>query len=254
MPAVRAALLDVGGIFHLPDHDHVIGAFARAEVTVDAAVLDRAHYAGTTGFPMDYTGELPWDEMWAAYLEAYADECGVPDDRRADTLEHLHQEFTTAALWTRLVPGSAEALRALDATGVAIGIVSNADGSVAERLRQQEVLQVGPGLGVQVETVIDSGVVGVTKPDPRIFHLALDALGVQPDDAIYVGDMPAIDVVGARKAGIRPVLMDPYGLHNGIDCERVTSLHDVAALVTDGLQDPRQTEPPQSTTDGGMRR
>ena len=46
MPAPKAVLLDVGGIFHLPDHDRIVGAFERASVTVSPDVLDRAHYAG----------------------------------------------------------------------------------------------------------------------------------------------------------------------------------------------------------------
>jgi putative hydrolase of the HAD superfamily len=231
MPGIEAVLLDVGGVFHLPDHDHVVGAFARAGVAVDAALLDRAHYAGAARFTLDYDGELDWKTMWAAYLDAYTRACGVPDDERGDAVEHLQAEFAVAALWSRVIPGSAEALRALAATGVTLGVVSNADGSVAERLRGQEVLQVGPGPGVQVGAVIDSGAVGVQKPDPRIFHLALDALDVRPEHALYVGDMPAIDVIGARKAGIRPVLMDPFGFQAGVGCDRIAGLTEVAALL-----------------------
>ena len=59
-----------------------------------------------------------------------------------------------------------------------LGVVSNADGLIAERLRAQEILQVGPGMGVPVECVIDSGVVGVMKPDARIFEIALTAMGL----------------------------------------------------------------------------
>ena len=62
-----------------------------------------------------------------------------------------------------------------------LGIISNADGLIGERLRTLEILQVGPGLGVEVECVIDSGAVGVMKPDPRIFTMALDAMGIDAD-------------------------------------------------------------------------
>ena len=145
---------------------------------------------------------------------------------------HLDSEFAVGDLWGRVIPGSVDGLRALVATGVRVGIISNADGTVAERLAAQEVLQVGPGLGVDVECVIDSGAVGVSKPDPRIFHMALEAMGVDADDAWYVGDMPAIDVVGARNAGLWPIVMDPFGFQPGVDYARVTSLFDVAELVS----------------------
>ena len=93
-------------------------------------------------------------------------------------------------------------------------------------------LKVGPGIGVEVECLIDSGVVGVSKPDPKIFHLALDVIGVEAADAWYVGDMPGIDVVGARAAGMWPIVMDTYGYNEGADFARVTSLQEVANLIT----------------------
>jgi putative hydrolase of the HAD superfamily len=232
-PTPAAVLLDVGGIFHLPSHEHVLGACRRGGFEAEAARLDRAHYCGTTAFHTDYTGELPWSEMWGEYLVRYIRELGVGDDLRADVIEHLQQEFTAGGLWSRIIPGSVDDLRVLAATGVRLGVVSNAEGTVAVQLREGEVLQVGPGVGVEVDCVIDSGEVGVLKPDPRIFAIALDAMGLQPGQVWYVGDMPGIDVVGARAAGIRPLVIDPFGLHGGHDYDTVASLREVAKLVTE---------------------
>ena len=231
MSPLAAVLLDVGGIFHLPSHEHVLGACGRAGFTADADRLDRAHYRGVTAFHTEYTGELPWSEMWGGYLERYVDEIGAPADVRADVIEHLQQEFTAGGLWSRVIPGSLDDLRTLAATGVRLGVISNADGTVAVRLREQEVLQVGSGVGVPVECVIDSGDVGVLKPDPRIFKIALDALGITADEAWYVGDMPGIDVVGARAAGINPFVMDPYGFLGGNGYDTITTLRDLAARI-----------------------
>ena len=231
MPRIEAVLLDVGGIFHLPSHEHVAGACRRAGFEPDVDLLDRAHYRGTTAFHVDYTGELPWAELWDGYLSEYVRELDVPDDLRADVLEHLHAEFAVAAMWSRVIPGSVDDLRVLAATGVRLGVISNADGTVALRLREQEVLQVGPGIGVPVACVIDSGEVGVLKPDPRIFTIALDAMGLHPEQAWYIGDMPGIDVVGARAASIHPFVIDPYGFHDSRDYDTVASLRDVAKLV-----------------------
>ncbi len=66
------------------------------------------------------------------------------------------------------------------------------------------------------------------KPDPAIFEAALGLIGLEPGDVWYGGDMPAIDVVGARRAGIRPVLMDPLGLHHDADHDRGGSLEELA--------------------------
>ncbi|MGZ8734158.1 MAG: HAD family hydrolase [Acidimicrobiia bacterium] len=232
---IDTLLLDVGGVFLLPSHGPIVGALERAEIPVDAARLDRAHYAGAASYPVDVLDvvddEAPLDEFWRAYLTAFISECGVPSDRTEQAIEHLGSEFATDGLWKRIAPGSVDALRTIDATGIRMGIVSNAGGTMDARLRDLEILQVGPGVGVEVGTLIDSGAVGVEKPDPRIFRLALDALDADPDHTAYVGDMPLFDVVGARRAGLRPLLMDPFGFQDRVTCERITSLADVVPLL-----------------------
>jgi putative hydrolase of the HAD superfamily len=69
------------------------------------------------------------------------------------------------------------------------------------------------------------------KPDPRIFQAAIDLLGLEADQVWYVGDLPAIDVVGARRAGIQPYLMDPLGLHHDAGYERISTLGELAELI-----------------------
>jgi putative hydrolase of the HAD superfamily len=231
VPSPKAVLLDVGGVLLLPNHERMLGALTRAGFTPSVEVLDNAHYAGAARLD-DATVTTHWPDYWKCYLDAYITTCGVPDELREDAHQHLDSEFAVVASWTRIAPGSPEGLLALVATGVRLGIVSNADGTVEQQLREYGVVQVGQGAGVEVECVIDSGAVGVSKPDPRIFHFALDAMGVEPSDAWYVGDMPAFDVVGARSAGLRPFVMDPYQLHLDAEYERVASLTELAEIVT----------------------
>ena len=227
-----AVLLDAGGVFVLPDPDRILGAFARAECSVSQEVLADAHYRAAVRFGTHLDVEANWSEAWLDYLQTYVVECGVPPDWQEEAHFHIDSEFADAALWVEPIPGSREGLQALGDTGVRLGIVSNADGMMAQRLAHLELCQVGPGIGVEVECVVDSGNVGVMKPDPRIFEAAVDLLGLRADQVWYVGDMPAIDVVGARRAGIRPFLMDPLGLHLDADYERVPSLAVLADLVT----------------------
>jgi FMN phosphatase YigB (HAD superfamily) len=227
----QAVLLDAGGVFVLPDPQRVLGAFARAECVVDADVLTDAHYRAATRFTTDLDVDADWAGCWLSYLQTYIESCGVAEAYRHEAHGHVDSEFADAALWVDPVPGSREGLVALAATGVRLGIVSNADGLMAQRLAVLDVCQVGPGIAVEVECVIDSGNVGVMKPDPRIFHAALDVMGITADQAWYVGDMPAIDVVGARRAGLRPFLIDPLGLHHDADYDRVASLSELADLI-----------------------
>jgi putative hydrolase of the HAD superfamily len=226
----KAVLLDVGGVFFVPSHDRILGAFDRAGCAADAAIFDRAHYAGARTFPAR-DDEREWAERWHAYLEEFIATCGIEEDLREEVHVHLDSEFADAALWLRELPGCRDGLRELSATGVRLGIVSNADGMIAQRLAESELLQVGPGIGVEVDCVIDSGAVGVAKPDPRIFELALDAMSIEPAEAWYVGDMPGIDVVGARAAGLFPTVMDPFEFHLDADYARVASLSELASVI-----------------------
>ena len=234
----KAVLLDSGGVFLLPESPRIVAAFARAGITVASDRLPDAHYRAAATFTTALDVVADWVGSWQAYLRAYVAACtdDVADDIADDDEIHRHldSEFADAALWLDVIPGAVPGLRDLAATGVRLGVVSNADGLMAQRLRDLEILQVGPGLGVEVASVIDSGAVGVMKPDPRIFELALTALDVSAAEAWYVGDMPAFDVVGARRAGLRPFLMDPLALHTDATYDRIGSLTELAALISAG--------------------
>ena len=223
-----AVLFDVGGVFHLPDHDRIVDAMSRAEVEVDPANLDRAHYAGVRGLTDFREGDR---NIWLAYIREYAKALGAADQTET-VAEVLLNEFTTGGVWTRIIPGSPEALRTIAATGVKLAIVSNADGSVEAQLAADGICQMGPGPGVEMNAILDSSVVGVAKPDPRIFEIALERLGgVSPDRAIHIGDTPAADCAGARAAGITPVLIDPYNDQEHFEGLRLPSLQQVANLL-----------------------
>jgi putative hydrolase of the HAD superfamily len=231
MPPIEAVLIDVGGVLLLPDHDRIAAALAQADVHVDRDLLDHAHYAGVAALDQFTEGDR---EIWVRYNRAFARACNTPEDALDDAVEHLLNEFATGAVWSRIIPGSVEALQDLAALDVKLAIVSNADGDTEQRLRELGICQIGPGPGVEMAAILDSTVVGVAKPDPRIFELALDALDVPAERAMHVGDTPGADVDGARAAGVHPVLLDPFELHTDLDVERVGSLADVVGLVQSG--------------------
>jgi putative hydrolase of the HAD superfamily len=238
---IDAVFLDVGGVFHLPDHGLVGDALRRAGVDVDTRRLDRAHYAGVAAL-VDWPSED--DGIWRAYQVAYAAAAGVPDTRLEDAVAELDAAFTSPGIWSRVVPGSVDALRALQTTGVALAIVSNSDGTLERRLRAEGICQVGAGVGVPVAAVIDSGAVGVAKPDPGIFRFALEATGVATGRTVHVGDTVGADVDGARAAGIHPLHLDPYRF-----CADDTHPH-----LTDLVQLPGILRPPPSAPRRGGRR
>ena len=78
---------------------------------------------------------------------------------------------------------------------------------------------------------MDSGLEGVEKPDPAIFRIALDRLGADAEGAVYVGDLPSVDLEGARAAGLAGILVDPYDVFAHTDWPRVRTLEEVPAML-----------------------
>jgi len=130
------------------------------------------------------------------------------------------------AAWSR------SGLAALAASGVVLGVVSNADGTVATQLSEHRLAQVGPGPGVELAVLVDSAAVDVAKPDPAIFTHALGPAGARPDRTWDVGDTVVLDVAAAQAAGIGALHLDPHGWCPRPDGhDHVADLDDVAAAL-----------------------
>jgi putative hydrolase of the HAD superfamily len=113
-----------------------------------------------------------------------------------------------------------------------MGVVSNASGQIEAVLRHTEMCAIDEGCGVHVRVIVDSYVVGVAKPDPRIFDHALGHFGEFERHRIaYVGDSVTMDVAAATGAGLHPLLIDPYDDHAGADYETIRSVEDVLSMV-----------------------
>ena len=105
-----------------------------------------------------------------------------------------------------------------------LDVLSNANGTLHKMFARL-------GLAPAVDALFDSCDEGIEKPDPRFFHLALDRVGASAASTVHVGDLFHVDVVGARAAGIRPVLLDVADLYQDADCERIRSLSALVDLL-----------------------
>jgi putative hydrolase of the HAD superfamily len=218
-PPVRAILLDAGGVLLFPSPGLLLPPLHAAGLEPSLADLQRAHYR-TMADCDEPARTAPGTEWWREYLRDFAAACGVPA-AQVDAVVGDIVGLTDGFAWTHVGPGVGEALRGIAALDLPVGIVSNSTGEVEQALRRLDVCY-APGAdevlpearGVNVGAVLDSAVVGVSKPDPRIFTLALDALGLPDADRstiVHVGDSLRYDVTGALAAGIRPLHLDPHG-------------------------------------------
>lgn len=159
-----------------------------------------------------------WWSRWLAHL---AGRCGVP----AHVMVEAYWEADHAQhLWDDPLPGAAACLARLRGAGIRVGVVSNADGRIAEALGRA-------GLAQLLDVIVDSAVVGVHKPNPAIFGYALEPLGLEAAETWYLGDTVAYDVAAADAAGLLSWVIDYAGLHTVDHPRRVRSLAEFADIA-----------------------
>lgn len=162
-------------------------------------------------------------EIWREYFDTLFRAAGVPDERVGEVGRALRDEHARDHLWTWVEDGTREALETLADAGLRLAVISNADGRVEGVLERV-------GLRDLFEFVLDSEVVGVSKPDPRIFMEACRLLALDPPACLYVGDLHPVDYLGARRVGMDAVLLDPLGLHAD-HAPAIRSLVELPAFV-----------------------
>lgn len=138
---------------------------------------------------------------WRAMMQAQLEGGGVPSARAAELSAWLWDEQPRQNLWRKPIAGMIELTRELARARVLVGIISNSEGHLAELVEEL-------GWSADFRVVVDSGRVGVDKPDPRIFQHAFAALEVEPPQVLHVGDAWEADVQGALGAGASAVWFD----------------------------------------------
>lgn len=220
---VSVVCLDAGGVLLFPNWTRVSAVLAQHGFDVEPERLAEADLRARLTFDRhevvagkDNAGHA------RTYYEHVMDAAGLRDgETLTAALADLRRSHRDRNLWETAAPDAHDALARMKARGLRLVVVSNADGRLGDLLERT-------GLAACFDAAIDSHDVGVEKPDPRIFEIALARVGGQPSAAAHVGDMYHIDVLGARAAGLTPVLIDPLNLQPAADCERVRSLTDLA--------------------------
>lgn len=138
----------------------------------------------------------------------------------------LTEHFRKEKKWI-LFDDSSRVLNQLQKFGRPLALVANWNLNLATLTEKL-------GIGSYFSTIVASETVGVEKPDPAIFHLAADrlSLSTQEQMILYVGNDYGLDVMGARAAGLTPVLIDRYALYPHADCPRFASLDEWLEAMT----------------------
>jgi len=206
MNGITTIFLDAGGTLIHPDRAFILRTLADFGIERDeAAFLVADQTAREARSAAIRSGQVIDDAgSWRLYAARLLDVLGCTPEIAADVSAAVGKRHIAGTLWSHVEPGTADTLAELKSRGFTLGVVSNADGRVEQFLAHA-------GLRQHLDFVIDSGVVGVEKPNPQIFRIALERAGAPPQAAVHVGDVYEVDVIGARAAGIEPIFLTTTG-------------------------------------------
>lgn len=224
---LKTVFLDAGGVLVFPNWVRVSDALRRHGVAVTAQALAAAEPHAKRQLDNGGTIQATNDTSrgWM-YFNLVLTAAGVPlSEATGAALAELDEYHRQQNLWELLPAGVVPALTALRSTGRKLVVVSNANGTLCAKFDRL-------GLTPLFDCVLDSCEWGVEKPDPRLFRIALEKSGASAATTIHVGDLYHVDVIGARAAGIRGVLLDEAGLYPEADCPRVRSLNELVAGIS----------------------
>jgi FMN phosphatase YigB (HAD superfamily) len=218
-PGIRAVVFDAGHTLLELDYAQLTAYLvSRGHDLTEAAVTDaerRARVRLDAERAAQATRERTGEGRYVRYLVEYL---GITDDAERSAIAEWRRGFNVPIGLCHQADGeAAKALRHARDMGLVVGVISNSNGSVQRALDEA-------GLAAYLEFVIDSSVVGMTKPDPRIFELGWRAARTAPEETVYIGDSYFVDVVGARRAGLGAVLFDPGRVWGARDCPIATDL------------------------------
>lgn len=226
---LRTIFLDAGGVLLFPNWTRVSEALKKQGVEVTPDTLARAEpHARRILDDQQVVGATTDASRGWLFFDLILEKAGITTSAATKAaLAELHTYHTAHNLW-ELVPDDVyPALAELREMGLRLTIVSNANGTLCAHLARI-------GLAPYVDCILDSCDEQVEKPDPRLFEIALERSAATRDSTIHVGDLYNIDVVGARNAGLRGVLVDQADLRPDADCPRVRSLTELVTRVRDG--------------------
>lgn len=224
---LETLFLDAGGVLVFPNWARISDVLGAHGVRVGAAALAAAEPLAKRQIDLATTvgGTNDRQRGWL-YFNLALTQAGVElSDATDAALAELHAYHAAHNLWETVPDDVRPALDRLRGLGLRLVVISNANGTLHAAFDRLDLTSA-------FDLVLDSCDEGVEKPDPRLFQIGLARAGARAETTVHVGDLYHVDVVGARNAALRAVLLDAAGLYEGFDCPRVQSLDELA----DGIE------------------
>ncbi len=173
---------------------------------------------------LDMYGQFT-EEFWLHYLKRKMWAVGMSEDLTAQLAQNVQAEFNELYQPETLVgPDVKLTLKALRGKGYKMGLVSNRSNSIDDEIREL-------GFDIYLDFFFASGDIQIWKPDPEIFEHALFLAESTPETTAYIGDNYYTDIIGAKNAGIHPILYDPRNIFPDADCQVITNISDLVPRI-----------------------
>jgi HAD superfamily hydrolase (TIGR01549 family) len=225
---LRAVLFDVDFTLCRPGPELSAESYARIAArhgaTLDAARYDEAREAAALNLKR-HPELLHDDTIWHRFTEEIFIGMGGPQEIASECAREIERGWEVSENF-ELFEDALPVLDELRGADLRIGLVSNGVRDLKEFVVHHRL---------DVDAVVGSRAHGRVKPHPTIFQAALELLGVEPPDAVMVGDSLDEDVEGARALGMRAILIDREERHPEVE-ERLTDLYGLPAAL--GLRRP----------------
>jgi putative hydrolase of the HAD superfamily len=228
---LEAVLFDAGGTLVRLDFEWMTETLREVGVNATVESLRRAEITGRRCYDTSRSGTEPGTPTplggrgdTDAYFGGMVEALGAKQEQIEAALERFYPRLQDRGLWTCPMEGARGVIDALGKRGLRLAVVSNSDGRAARHLADSGVLD-------GIEFVVDSHVVGIEKPEPGIFTIALARLDVEPSRTLFVGDIRSVDENGAAAAGTHFVLIDPYGDYAPPGAAAIASIAELPAWI-----------------------
>ncbi len=226
LAGAKACIFDAGGTIVHPDWPRLSSIAAEVSgQTFAPQEMSRAfsEMMRSVGHEMQREGFVLPDDMKAPHwtFRRMFGALGLDKAKSNAVIERLSSSHAARHVWCGPDASALRVLKKLKGDGLLLAVISNTeDGRLLESLQ-------AAGISEQFDLLVDSHLVGHRKPDATIFNLTLERLGLQPDEAAYVGDSYAHDALAARAVGLRGILLDPHDLHPESVCPLIKSLDEL---------------------------
>ena len=164
-------------------------------------------------------------KFWLTYTHRRLLALGISQDQSEQLASKVSAHMGEAYKPESIIPDDArKVLPELKRAGYILAVISNRSTSFQEELESY-------GIGDYFRFSLAGGEVGAFKPEPEIFVHALKRAEVTAQETIYVGDNYYADVIGAQRAGLKPVLYDPIDLFPDADCDVIKSFDELVSVI-----------------------